>query len=292
MISGDVTVARLLEEHPELLEVLAGYHPHFGQLRNRLLRGVMAPRVTVAEAARMAGVPADELLAVLRQAAGEASTEAPHPAAPHPAAPHPAAPHPALSPEGSAGMAPSPGEDRGEGGSTPPQALVDVPEARRIHVDVREDIRLGREPFPRIMAAIKALGADQALMLRAPFEPIPLYDVLGKRGFAHWTERRAADDWSVAFYRAAAAPRAEPASPPAPAPRGRTVLDVRGLEPPQPMVQVLEAVDRLEPGSELEVRHERRPMFLYPQLDERGFVHQTDEPEPGLVRILIRRGPA
>jgi uncharacterized protein (DUF2249 family) len=276
MISGDVTVARLLDEHPELLEVLAGYHPHFGQLRNRLLRRVMAPRVTVAQAARMAGVPPDELLAVLRKAAGKAS------------------PHPVLSPEGRGGAAetPSPfqGEGRGEGG--PPRALVDVPEGRRIHVDVREDIRLGREPFPRIMAAVKALGADQVLVLRAPFEPIPLYDVLGKRGFAHWTERRAADDWSVAFYHDTAAPRAEPAAPPAPAPRGRTVLDVRGLEPPQPMVQVLEAIDRLEPGSELEVRHERRPMFLYPQLDERGFVHQTDEPEPGLVRILIRRGPA
>ncbi|HSB42013.1 MAG TPA: DUF2249 domain-containing protein [Methylomirabilota bacterium] len=280
MISGDVTVARLLDEHPELVEVLAGYHPHFGQLRNPLLRGVMAPRVTVAEAAGMAGVPVDELLAVLRQAVGEASPEAPHPGPPHPA----------VSPEARGGTAPFEGEGRGEGG--PPRALVDVPEARQVHVDVREDIRLGREPFPRIMAAVKALNADQALVLRAPFEPIPLYDVLAKRGFAHWTERRADDDWSVAFYRAAAAPRAEPAAPPAPAPRGRTVLDVRGLEPPQPMVRVLEAIDRLEPGSELEVRHERRPMFLYPQLDERGFVHQTDEPEPGLVRILIRRGPA
>ena len=62
MISADMTVARLLEEHPELVEVLAGYHAHFKQLRNRLLRRVMAPRVTVAQAARMAGVPTDELL--------------------------------------------------------------------------------------------------------------------------------------------------------------------------------------------------------------------------------------
>jgi hypothetical protein len=30
-------------------------------------------------------------------------------------------------------------------------------------------------------------------------------------------------------------------------------------------------------------------MFLYPQLDERGFTHTTDEPEPGLVRIVIGR---
>jgi hypothetical protein len=90
MISGDITMARLLDEHPELIEVLARYHSHFKQLRNRLLRRIMAPRVTVAQAARMAGVPADELLAVLRHAVGE----------PAPGAPHLPTPHPALSPEG------------------------------------------------------------------------------------------------------------------------------------------------------------------------------------------------
>jgi uncharacterized protein (DUF2249 family) len=160
-----------------------------------------------------------------------------------------------------------------------------------VHVDVREDIRRGQEPFARIMAAVKTLAGDQVLALHVPFEPIPLYDVLGKRGLAHWIERRAADDWTVWFYRDAA-PRVESAAAPAAAAGGRTVLDVRGLEPPQPMVQVLEAVDRLGAGAELEVHHERRPMFLYPQLDERGFIHETDEPEPGLVRILIRRGGA
>jgi uncharacterized protein (DUF2249 family) len=75
-------------------------------------------------------------------------------------------------------------------------------------------------------------------------------------------------------------------------PARRVHLDVRGLEPPQPMVRVLEAAERLAPGTELEVRHDRRPTFLYPQLDERGFVHETDEPEPGLVRIRIRKRSA
>jgi hypothetical protein len=31
-------------------------------------------------------------------------------------------------------------------------------------------------------------------------------------------------------------------------------------------------------------------VFLYPQLDERGFLHETDEPAPGVVRIAIRCG--
>jgi uncharacterized protein (DUF2249 family) len=159
-----------------------------------------------------------------------------------------------------------------------------------VRLDVREDIRRGEEPFARIMASVKALAGDRVLVLRAPFEPIPLYDVLGKRGFAHWTERHASDDWSVWFYREPASPSASRA----PTSESRTavsrgVLDVRGLEPPEPMVRILEEVDRLAPGDELEVRHERRPMFLYPQLDERGYLHETDEPEPGLVRIRIRR---
>ena len=162
----------------------------------------------------------------------------------------------------------------------------DVP-AARAHLDVREDIRRGREPLAGILAAVKALAADQALELRVPFEPTPLYDVLGRRGFAHWAERRGPDDWSVIFYRAAG-PRRDPEVPATPG-HHRTVLDVRGLEPPQPMVRVLQEIDRLGPAAELEVRHDRRPIFLYPQLDERGFVHETDESEPGLVRVLIRR---
>jgi tRNA 2-thiouridine synthesizing protein A len=55
------------------------------------------------------------------------------------------------------------------------------------------------------------------------------------------------------------------------------------------MIRVLEELKGLQPGQRLEVFHERRPMFLYPQLDDRGFSHATDEPEPGVVRIVIQR---
>jgi tRNA 2-thiouridine synthesizing protein A len=71
-----------------------------------------------------------------------------------------------------------------------------------------------------------------------------------------------------------------------------STLDVRGLEPPLPMMQVLRRLDTLPPGETLVVLHDRRPRFLYPQLEERGFVHETDESGPGLVRIAIRRRAA
>jgi uncharacterized protein (DUF2249 family) len=170
-----------------------------------------------------------------------------------------------------------------------PPALERIAAANQTHLDVREDIRRGHEPFAKIMATVKALGPEQALVLRAPFEPVPLFAALGKRGFAHWAEQSTPDDWIVWFYREPSAGAAAPdARAAAPASGDRVVLDVRGLEPPGPMVQILERLDTLRPGQRLVVLHERRPMLLYPQLDERGFLHDTEELEPGLVRIVIR----
>jgi len=170
-----------------------------------------------------------------------------------------------------------------------PQALRRLTAANLVHLDVREDIRRGQEPFARIMAAVKALGPEQALVLRAPFEPVPLLAALGKRGFSHWAEQSAPDDWTVWFYREPSATVEADGGTSAAAAAGADpgVLDVRGLEPPEPMVQILERLDTLRPGQRLVVLHERRPMLLYPQLDERGFLHETEEPGPGLVRIVI-----
>jgi uncharacterized protein (DUF2249 family) len=260
MITAETRMGTVLDTYPELVEVLASYHPHFAKLRNRLLRRVMAPRVTVADAARMAGVAPESLLAAMRRAVGEdAPAGEPGTGAP---APTVAAPM--------------------------PPALRALDETHRVRLDVRADIARGEEPFARIMAAVKALPRGDALVLHVPFEPVPLYDVLGRRGLAHWTEQHAADDWTVWFWHEeGAAPRAE-ARAAAAAPAGALTLDVRDLEPPQPMVLVLERLDTLAHGETLEVLHDRRPLFLYPQLEARGFAHETDEPGPGLVRIRIR----
>lgn len=173
-----------------------------------------------------------------------------------------------------------------------PAALAGLAADAQVHLDVRPLVHGGEEPFARIMAAVRELKPGQALVLRAPFEPLPLYEVMRRRGFAHWADLRADDDVTVWFYADAAAkagatpPRAAELRPHAGPAR---TLDVRGLEAPQPMVQVLRALEDLGPGERLEVRHDRRPLLLYPLLDERGLAHATDEPEPGLVRIVIER---
>jgi len=77
--------------------------------------------------------------------------------------------------------------------------------------------------------------------------------------------------------------------PPSPS---RVTLDVRGLPPPLPLVRVLERVETLGVGESLEMVHDRRPMLLYPQLEALGLAHETSEPEPGVVRVLITRKTA
>ena len=148
-------------------------------------------------------------------------------------------------------------------------------------LDVREDIRRGQEPFARIMAAVKGLGPGQALLLRNLFEPVPLYQVLAKRGLDHWTMRAAPEDWSIYFYPApaggAGAATAKAAPPPAPRRAGEVVVDARGLEPPQPMQRILEALAALPEGAALRAHTDRRPMLLYPKLEERGYRYETRE---------------
>jgi hypothetical protein len=159
VISADTTIGHLLDAHPELVDVLARYHPHFRQLRHRLLRRIMAPRVTVAQAARIAGVETDALLEVLRRAAGEV---------PGPREAH----HQGEDPRAAAGLRSQFAEP-----ARKPAVLAAIPDARLVRLDVREDIREGREPFARIMRAVKNLRDGEVLVLRAPFEPIPLCDV-------------------------------------------------------------------------------------------------------------------
>jgi len=58
-------------------------------------------------------------------------------------------------------------------------------------------------------------------------------------------------------------------------------MDLRGLEPPEPMVAVLRAIDGGEVDTVLIARFDREPIFLYPELDDRGWNHEIIQPPSG-----------
>jgi TusA-related sulfurtransferase len=255
-------ISAVLARDARMLDVFLAASPAFAHLRNPILRKTTAKLATVEHAARIAGVDAEDLLARLNGAlAGEPIRVQP---------PRPA--HAATA-------------------SVLPAKLARLAEDAVIDCDVREDLRTGREPFGRILAAARAVREGQALRLRAIFEPAPLYQVLGRQGFEHFTERLADDDWRVWFLRARAVDTPPPSAPrPAVAETqdDLVVLDVRGLEPPEPMVRTLEALEALPRGKTLVQINVRVPQFLLPKLAERGFVHEVREQSADLVRIFIR----
>jgi len=66
-------------------------------------------------------------------------------------------------------------------------------------------------------------------------------------------------------------------------------LDNRGLTPPQPMMRTLAALEELEDGEALMIINDRKPMFLYPELEALGYTHETSEREDGSFQIIIRK---
>lgn len=66
-------------------------------------------------------------------------------------------------------------------------------------------------------------------------------------------------------------------------------IDVSSLDPPEPMVAILELIER--PGIEgpIFVHHNREPVHLYPELNERGWQHQILTKTAGEVRLKLTR---
>jgi uncharacterized protein (DUF2249 family) len=261
-ISPQDKVSEVLDD--SLVEVFVRHAPHFDKLRNRAMRRVMARLITVEQAAATAKIPVQRLVSDLNAALGlsrESLTAAP------------------AAPPASATAT---SDDRHPAN------------ARIVEVDVRADLRSGREPFSRIMGAVAALQTGEVLHLRAIFEPAPLYTVLGKRGFVHESTSHSADDWSVWFWR----PDANTGAPVKTSPtgaeaddvpaneEGTVYLDVRGLSPPEPMLRTLAALESLAHERTLVQINSRVPQFLLPMLAERGFGWEIDESRPD--RVLVR----
>lgn len=75
-------------------------------------------------------------------------------------------------------------------------------------------------------------------------------------------------------------------------------IDVRGLDPPGPMVAILRLIDSGEVDAVIIAHLDREPVFLYPELHERGWTHEIlpsagDTPScEGEVTLRMVRLPA
>ncbi|TLS50666.1 DUF2249 domain-containing protein [Paenibacillus antri] len=194
-------------------------------------------------------------------------------------------------------------------------------EPRIVQLDVRPHLRKKLEPFQIIMNAVNGLEKEALLVLHATFKPTPLLGLLKMKGYANRVESAAPDHWMVAFLHKSqgrarlealdfrtfagleepdsieetaeetaegAGERAVPVDSSEPAGRV-TELDNRGLQPPQPMVRTLKALEGCEPGDRVVIHNDRVPMFLIEELQGLGYSYDVAEQGDGSAKVTITK---
>ena len=170
------------------------------------------------------------------------------------------------------------------------EKFKDLPKEKIVDLDVRPELDAGRDPFNLIIKTLGNMGDDQVLHLIIVFEPVPLYTVLKMKGYEHSTEQ--ADGlWHIYFYKSEKGAKAdknveteEAASEP------KTIeIDVRGLEPPEPMVKIIELLPQVGNNTTLLVHHHREPVMLYDKLEHLGFQAAAEKIQEGYYKVRITK---
>lgn len=63
----------------------------------------------------------------------------------------------------------------------------------------------------------------------------------------------------------------------------------RGLKPPQPMIRTLEQLELMDSGETLIIHNDRKPMFLFPELDELGYPYEVEPHPEGGFQVTIHK---
>ena len=161
------------------------------------------------------------------------------------------------------------GEPRAEVAPTP----IAPPSPALVLLDVRPILQSGVDPLDAILAALARLPTDGLLKICVPFRPAPLLTLLGGKGLRALVLPTTAGLWEVEVL----------------APQAPDLVDLRDLEAPQPLEQVLLATSRLQAGQAAMFRVPRLPIALLPHLQARGIAHMTLQEWDGSALLHLRR---
>lgn len=153
-----------------------------------------------------------------------------------------------------------------------------------------------RQKHPMIFRRWEELAVGAHFVLINDHDPAPLYYQFAALfpGAFEWTYLVAGpEEFQIKITRLAESPDRPAIEPPtmtcgAHRPEEGT-LDLRGLPPPEPMIRILEEFERIAPGGRLRAITERRPVFLFPELEARGARFTSEESDDGRWITRITR---
>jgi len=261
IVTKNTKISKILKENNDAIETIASINKHFLKLKNPVLRRVLAPRVTVQDAAKIGKTTSNEFLKRLEAIGFEVEFE-------------------------------------NETTNDKTLTVTDTKLINRVVLDVRPTIASGADPFKEIMQAVKSLNEDETLQIINVFEPIPLINILKEKGYKTWTDTINENEYHTFFTKESAASHKEiVASMPIDegsfdeklASFGGNIkeIEVRHLEMPEPMVTILDEIENLPNNYVLLVNHKKVPQFLLPELKTRNYLWMTKEIEKGHTLLII-----
>lgn len=186
-VTPEMKVRDALKINEKMLDAFVWLAPEFERLRNPRLRRVMSGRVSISQAARIARIPLTEALYLLNITAGESEKK--------------------LAIEFGL-LARENFEYKKENAERKPSEIREIADSdARVHfVDVMQKADRGQDPMPEIIrSALPLKNTNDILLVRHPFDPIPLRDLFARRlKLASWAEERKPGEWYIYFYRPSA----------------------------------------------------------------------------------------
>ncbi len=140
-----------------------------------------------------------------------------------------------------------------------------------LELDVRPILARGIDPLTDVLATLQTLASSSVLVVTAPFRPKPLEALLTARGNDVQVHAGPNGVWQLIVIVGDATP----------------CLDLRDLEPPEPMERVLTTAVHLKPGDVLVAHVPRNPRWLLPQLTVRGLPFAVVELADGSAILRV-----
>jgi TusA-related sulfurtransferase len=265
IINSNTKIAPILKQNADALEAIISISPKFQKLRNPLLRKLMAGRTTLAAASRFGGCSINDFFKKLEPLGFEIDRDT---------------------------------KVVEEEKKPVPAFIISLSRKQIIELDVRPVISSGSDPLNIIMQKVKTIQPGQVLKIINTFEPTPLILMLEKKGFETYVDAINDNLIENYFHKTETKNLIEQDEKPATNDWDKVLkkfgdkiqnLDVRHLEMPQPMLTIVDSLDHLPNETVLFVYHKRIPVFLLPELAQRGFEYRIKEIKDGEVHLLIFR---
>lgn len=267
-INRSTKISEIIKNNKEAIDVIAAINPHFKKLKNPVLRKVLAPRVSIEDAARIGKCKVEDFFSALASIGFEIEY---------------------IDKE-------SPAITSDE--NTEIQQAISFGKVKRL--DVRPVLERGADPFKIIMDEIQSLPNGFVLEVVNSFEPTPLIKILNKKGYTSFISRNN-EVISTFFLKAGELKQETKTSqsliyyvPMVKLEQEKErfaalckEMDVRDLEMPLPMITILNELEELQLGQALFIHHKKVPQYLLPELEERKVKTWISEIDDGNVKLLI-----